>query len=100
MPEPSEVEIVSRTPHNAGFSPAGLIPEGSREHWYRLAARAHQSYRAAVELKCLDCCGWDRPEAKRCAIVTCALWAMNRRIFGPGVGPTEPRSELGPEEIA
>ena len=24
---------------------------------------------------------WDYAEAKRCEINTCALWAMNRRIF-------------------
>ncbi len=35
----------------------------------------------AVKLKCLDCCGWDYPETKRCETHACALWLLHQRIF-------------------
>ena len=47
----------------------------------KLADRAPTSYRAAVELKCLDCCAWERIEARKCEIRGCPLWAASRRIF-------------------
>ena len=68
-----------------GFNPVALMPKdvpaGKAERWRKMAKRCGQS-RPAIELKCLDCCGWERPEAKRCQIRTCALWALNQRVFG------------------
>ena len=58
------------------------VPKAHRRFWEKLAAQAETSYRAAVTLKCLDCVAWDRPEAVRCEISGCPLWAFNRRIFG------------------
>jgi hypothetical protein len=60
------------------------VPKAHRRYWEKLAAEATTSYRAAVTLKCLDCCAWYRPEAARCEISGCPLWALNRRIFGRG----------------
>jgi hypothetical protein len=66
-------------------NPLELAPkdatESQKKRWKRLARRAGSSWRAAVELKCLDCCAWYRKEAKECQINTCALWQMNRKIF-------------------
>lgn len=68
------------------FRPVGLlparVPKRWRDYWVKLGEEAHHRYRAAVELKCVECCAWDRVEAKACDIVTCPLWALNRRIFG------------------
>ena len=58
------------------------VPKAHRRYWEKLATQATTSYRAAVTLRCLDCCAWDRPEAVRCEITGCPLWALNRRIFG------------------
>ena len=57
------------------------VPSSFRRRWERLAGKAGTSYRAAVELKCLECCCWQRAEAKSCQITGCALWGLNRRIF-------------------
>ena len=69
-----------------GFQPLSNLPQGVprrwRAHWRKLAGRAATSYRAAVELKCLDCCAWQRTEARRCEIRGCPLWAVSKRIFG------------------
>ncbi len=69
-----------------GFQPLRTLPSGApgskRRRWGRLAACATTSYRDAVELKCLECCSWERSEAKRCDITGCPLWAVGRRIFG------------------
>lgn len=59
------------------------IPEGKKRRWRKLSDRAKAGhYRAAVELKCIDCCGWSRAEAATCSITDCPLWPLNRRIFG------------------
>lgn len=67
------------------FSPLQTLPrdapEAKRRRWERLAAKADHQYRAAVELKCLECCAWYRTEAARCTLTGCPLWALNRRIF-------------------
>ena len=57
------------------------VPRSYRRRWERLATTAASSYRAAVELKCLDCCAWQRAEAKHCEITGCPLWALSSRIF-------------------
>ena len=61
------------------------VPRKSRQRWERLAGRCRTSHVAAIELKCLECCAWDRPEVKRCEISGCPLWAANRRIFRKNV---------------
>jgi hypothetical protein len=67
------------------FQPLASLPQNVprrwRGHWLKLADRATTSYRTAVELKCLECCAWQRTEARRCEIQGCPLWAVNRRIF-------------------
>ena len=65
------------------------VPERWRLYWGRLAGKAARSYRAAVELHCLDCVCWHRVEARDCAISTCSLWALNRRIFARETGQAE-----------
>jgi len=95
-------EIVAQTPANPGasegsgrFRPTATmpadVPEKYRLRWERLAEVADRQYRAAVELHCADCCCWYRPEARDCAISTCSLWALNRRIFG---GDAEAEGEV------
>ena len=72
----------------AGFEPLATLPQdvpnSYRRRWERLACNAPTSYRAAVELKCLDCCCWERTEVKQCEIRGCALWSLRGRIFGVG----------------
>ncbi len=70
------------------FSPLATCPKESVERFRRRAELADTSYRAAVGLKCLECCAWDRPEAKRCEIVSCPLWEISGRIFRRGRAPT------------
>ena len=65
-----------------GFEPLQTCPKELRQRWQRRAASAHTQPMRAIELKCLDCAAWYRPEAARCEIRGCALWAFNRRIFG------------------
>ncbi len=82
----------------AGFEPLALMPKRDlpprwKEYWERLADRAHTHPLAAVELHCIDCCGWERSEAARCEIRQCALWALNRRIFGHGERRKRQREE-------
>ncbi len=64
-----------------GFSPLATCPKESVERFRRRAELTDTSYRAAVELKCFECCGWNRPEVVRCEIVSCPLWEITRKIF-------------------
>ena len=70
----------------AGFAPLVTmpkdVPEQKRGRWERLAKRAATQPRAAIELKCLECCAWYRPEVLQCQIAGCALFALSVRIFG------------------
>lgn len=66
----------------AEFEPLQTCPKELRQRWQRRAAVADTQPMRAIELKCLDCAAWYRPEAARCEIRGCALWAFNRRIFG------------------
>ena len=65
------------------------VPDTYRRRWERLGTLAARSYRAAVELHCLDCVCWHRVEARDCAISTCSLWALNGRIFARETGQAE-----------
>ena len=82
---PSHREEPAETDLRSGFQPLSNlsqdVPRRWRKHWLKLADRASTSYRAAVELKCLECCAWQRTEARRCEIRRCPLWALSRRIF-------------------
>ncbi len=78
-----------------GFRPIATMPKGApkkyRLRWERLARlAAHRSF-AAIELHCLDCVCWERAEARDCALSTCSLWALNRRIFARE--PAQPEAE-------
>ena len=80
----------------AGFEPLALVPKRGlpprwKSYWERLADRAHTHPLAAVELHCIDCSGWERTEAARCEVRQCALWALNRRIFGVGARRKQPQ---------
>lgn len=81
---PPEIGGVATT--ESRFQPLATLsdsaPASYRRRWQRLAARATTSYRDAVELKCLECCTWNRTEVKRCQIQGCPLWGVARRIFG------------------
>ncbi len=74
--------------NESGFSPLATCPKQSVERFRRRAKLAATSQRAAIELKCLECCAWDRPEAKKCRILSCPLWEISGRIFRRGGGPT------------
>jgi hypothetical protein len=94
---PSRREETAESDLRSEFQPLSSLPENVprrwKSHWLKLASRAASSYRAAVELKCLDCCTWERTEARRCEIRGCPLWAVSRRIF-----KRSSRSEGHPEQ--
>jgi len=82
---PSRREKPAEMDLRKGFQPLFNLPQNVprrwRNHWRKLAGQATTSYRAAVELKCLECCAWQRTEARRCEIRGCPLWTVSRRIF-------------------
>ena len=81
--EPRDTPEAPSSTNEDEFRPLAMCPEDARSRFERRARLAgDRSMRAAIELKCIDCCGWSRPEAARCEIRTCPLYAMNRRIFG------------------
>ena len=87
-----------KTEPPTGFEPLARLPKRDlpprwKKYWQLLADRAHTHPLAAVELHCVDCCGWERTEAARCEVRQCALWALNRRIFGAGERRKRPREE-------
>lgn len=94
---PSRREEPAESDLRSGFQPLSSLPESVprrwKSHWLKLAGHAATSYRAAVELRCLDCCAWQRTEAQRCEIQGCPLWAVSRRIFGVS-GRSRCRREL------
>ena len=82
----------------AGFDPLKTCPSEKRARYAARAARAHVGYRAAVELMCLSCVAWDRPEATRCQIKGCPLYALNRALFGvsgDAGAESEPAADAG-----
>ena len=91
--EPAETDVRS------GFQPLSSllenVPQRWRSHWLKLGGRAATSYRAAVELKCLDCCAWQRTETRSCEIRGCPLWAVSGRIFGRSSRSEGQREEAG-----
>ena len=83
------------------FNPLQTMPAAvsdmRRQRWERLASKADRSYRAAVELKCLECCAWQRSEAQRCELTGCPLHAMNQRIFRSRAGAAGGDEDEGTE---
>jgi hypothetical protein len=69
-------------PSEPAFDPLQTCPPDERSRYARRAALATEQPLKAIELKCLECCAWSRPEAARCEITGCPLWEMNRRVFG------------------
>jgi hypothetical protein len=96
--EPAESDLRSE------FQPLSSLPENVprrwRSHWLKLAGLAASSYRAAVQLKCLDCCAWQRTEARRCEIRGCPLWAVSGRIFGRSSRAEGRREQAQPRALA
>jgi len=92
---PPRREKPAELDRRSGFQPLFSLPQDVprrwKDHWLKLAERAITSYRAAVELKCLDCCAWHRTEARSCEIRECPLWAMSRKIFGSSARSEERR---------
>ncbi len=78
--KPAQMDL--RTAFQPLFNLPENVPRRWRSHWRKLADQAATSYRAAVELKCLECCAWQRTEARSCEIRGCPLWAVSQRIFG------------------
>ena len=64
-----------------GLAPLKHAPEKIAESLEKQAKMIDRSMRAAIKIKCIECSGWSRPEAKACQIKTCALYAWNRKIF-------------------
>ena len=86
--EVSPSEIETRNPaegpsstNEDGFRPLAMCPAEARQRYQRRAWLAgEQSMRAAIELKCIDCCGWSRPEGWR------RRWRRPRSIQAPRRG--------------
>ena len=68
-------------PRPEGYDPLALAPEKAKPRYAKTAERSHTQPMAAIKLTCLDCCGWEYTEAKRCEVKSCPMWAFNRRIF-------------------
>ena len=83
---PSRREKPAQMDLRTACQPLSKLPQNAtgrcRKQRLKLAHQATTSYRVAVELKCLDCCAWQRTEARRCEIRGCPLWAVSGRIFG------------------
>lgn len=58
-------------------------PESSRSVYRGMAGRIGRSKKAAIRLKCLECCAWQAAEVKRCQIVNCALWGLGGQAAAP-----------------
>ena len=66
------------------------IPERVRSRYWKRALMVDRSFKAAIELKCLDCYAWEYTEAKKCESVGCPLYAIHSRIFGSNEGRETP----------
>jgi hypothetical protein len=73
-PERTRATRLAREAAAGELQPLRAAPAPARRSFAALALRAQRSYSAAVKLKCIECCGWNRPEAVACQIQTCALW--------------------------
>ena len=80
VPRKRTQRVPQETPQ--GFDPLGWCPQPLRRRFERRAAQAARQPMRAIELKCLECCCWDRPEVMRCENRRCPLWVLSRRIFG------------------
>jgi hypothetical protein len=63
------------------WEPLRDAPEVFRNLHAGQIARAHRSPTEAIRLMCLDCCCYVSSEPAKCPVVTCALYAINRRLF-------------------
>ncbi len=63
------------------FDPMQFATPAARKRWAGYARDAHREPMKAIRLKCLECCGWERSEAKACRITSCALWALSNALF-------------------
>jgi len=50
-------------------------PEEQRERYAKRAEKIGKSLRAAIDLKCLECCAWQVSVVRHCHITSCALHA-------------------------
>lgn len=68
------------------FNPLELMPEDLAATWKRSAENrakvADRQPKAAIMLKCLDCCAWQPAEIRKCELSGCALWALRARYLG------------------
>ncbi len=85
-PSPTEIDAGSATQDTpesteAGFDPLYMCPPNVRSRFERRAKLAAEQPMRAIELKCIECCGWSRPDAAGCEIRTCPLWAIAQQIF-------------------
>ena len=75
-----------------------LMVQDTPDKFKKLAAKAQKSRTAAMRLKCLDCCGWQRQEVANCACRNCPLWSwrpyQNRADF-----PVEPTEKVEVEPV-
>src|SRR4030095_10559851 len=94
IPEPnstgSELEAgsskkISNIAPASGFRPLKDTSPDVQRRYQKLAERSARNPLSAIQLKCIECCGWHYAEAKRCDIKECGLWSLNQRIFH-GVG--------------
>ena len=63
------------------FDPLATCPKKWRPRFEALARKSPKSLISAIKLKCIDCCAWERPEAKKCHITSCPLYMLNLRGF-------------------
>jgi hypothetical protein len=83
QPDPGSgsTEIGRRIAPVNDFRPLEDTRPDTQRRYEKLAKRSARNPLDAIKLKCIECCGWDFVEAKRCDIKCCPLWSMNRRIF-------------------
>lgn len=74
------------------YEPLALADAITQKRFKRRVAKLATSMRGQIEIKCIECCGWDRQEAKQCQINTCALWATNQRIFHGRAGKNQSKA--------
>jgi hypothetical protein len=60
------------------------------QHWVDKAEKG--SFKAAVALKCLDCCCFQRAEVAACPVRECSLWHL--RPYGRRNSELAPPSRL------
>ena len=81
----------------AQFDPLHLAPPAERKRWAACARDSHRAPLKAIRLMCLQCCGWERSEAKACQITSCALWALSNLLFKRVLVEADAGSKAGPE---